>query len=156
MSAERLFAAPPAAVGGLGARLRGRFWRVFLWAVRSLLEEAQEESRPLPAPALPMDADGPLSPKANAFSIAALISAAEQAGSAAFAHPSPGAAPRLRAWDKMHYSTVTREMEGNPLRRRRARPRPASRAHHSEQKGAKAADPQSSRLWPPELAPVAA
>lgn len=69
-------------------------------------------SRPEP---LPMDDEGPLSPKANAFSIASLISAAEQAGNAAFDKPSPGIDLHHRSCVKMHYSTVTREMEGNSL-----------------------------------------
>lgn len=64
----------------------------------------------------PMDDSSPLSPKANAFSIASLISATEQAGNATFDKPSTG----LDKHDqeiyhrsfKMHYSTVTREMEG--------------------------------------------
>lgn len=64
---------------------------------------------------LPMDDEGPLSPKANAFSIASLISAAEQAGNAAFDKPSPGLDLHHRSSVKMHYSTVTREMEGNSL-----------------------------------------
>ncbi|XP_059569448.1 T-box transcription factor TBX1 isoform X3 [Alligator mississippiensis] len=61
-----------------------------------------------------MDESSPLSPKANAFSIAALIAAAAHAGSEALEEPgagpakplSPGAAPR-----RMHFSTVTRDME---------------------------------------------
>lgn len=69
-------------------------------------------SRPEP---LPMDDEGPLSPKANAFSIASLISAAEQAGNAAFDKPSPGLDLLHRSSVKMHYSTVTREMEGNSV-----------------------------------------
>lgn len=62
-----------------------------------------------------MDDEGPLSPKANAFSIASLISAAEQAGNAAFDKPSPGLDLHHRSSVKMHYSTVTREMEGNSV-----------------------------------------
>ncbi|XP_042344052.1 T-box transcription factor TBX1 isoform X1 [Plectropomus leopardus] len=61
-----------------------------------------------------MDDGGPLSPKANAFSIASLISAAEQAGNAAFDKHSTGPnTPDLHNHSsfKMHYSTVTREME---------------------------------------------
>ncbi|TMS03236.1 T-box transcription factor TBX1, partial [Larimichthys crocea] len=61
-----------------------------------------------------MDDGGPLSPKANAFSIASLISAAEQAGNAAFHKQSTGLdKPDLHNHSsfKMHYSTVTREME---------------------------------------------
>lgn len=72
----------------------------------------------------PMDENSPLSPKANAFSIASLISvaaAAEQAGKGALeerrggrsAPARPGCRPQ-----KMHFSTVTRDMEGE----RRARP----------------------------------
>lgn len=57
-----------------------------------------------------MDVGGPLSPKANAFSIASLISAAEQAGNAAF--DSQATDPQQLRSFKMHYSTVTREMEG--------------------------------------------
>jgi len=67
-----------------------------------------------------MDDGGPLSPKANAFSIASLISTAEQAGNAAFDKQSPGLdKPDLRHHSsfEMHYSTVTREMEGKSLRR---------------------------------------
>ncbi|XP_026881879.1 T-box transcription factor TBX1 [Electrophorus electricus] len=59
-----------------------------------------------------MDEYSPLSPKANAFRIASLISAAEQAGNATFAKH--GAGPDKYAAQnsfKMHYSTVTREME---------------------------------------------
>lgn len=62
-----------------------------------------------------MDDEGPLSPKANAFSIASLISAAEQAGNAAFDKASPGLDLHHRGSVKMHYSTVTREMEGNSV-----------------------------------------
>lgn len=72
---------------------------------------------PRPDP-LPMDDGGPLSPKANAFSIASLISAAEQAGNAAFETQSAGLdKPDLRRHSsfKMHYSTVTREMEGKSV-----------------------------------------
>ncbi|XP_030593546.1 T-box transcription factor TBX1 isoform X3 [Archocentrus centrarchus] len=61
-----------------------------------------------------MDDGGPLSPKANAFSIASLISAAEQTGNAAFEKHSTGLdKPDLHNHSsfKMHYSTVTREME---------------------------------------------
>lgn len=64
---------------------------------------------------LPMDDGGPLSPKANAFSIASLISAAEQAGNSAFDQQGTGLdKPELHNCSsyKMHYSTVTREMEG--------------------------------------------
>lgn len=67
---------------------------------------------------LPMDDGGPLSPKANAFSIASLISAAEQAGNAAFEKQSAGLdKPDLHNHSsfKMHYSTVTREMEGKSV-----------------------------------------
>ncbi|KAM9624603.1 T-box transcription factor TBX1 isoform 4-T4 [Morphnus guianensis] len=64
-----------------------------------------------------MDENSPLSPKANAFSIASLISvaaAAEQAGKGALeerrggrsAPARPGCRPQ-----KMHFSTVTRDME---------------------------------------------
>ena len=66
----------------------------------------------------PMDDSGPLSPKANAFSIASLISAAERAGNAAFDKQSAGLdKPDLHSHSsfKMHYSTVTREMEGKSL-----------------------------------------
>lgn len=59
-----------------------------------------------------MDDGGPLSPKANAFSIASLISAAERAGNAAFDKLGTGLDPNHRSALKMHYSTVTREMEG--------------------------------------------
>lgn len=72
----------------------------------------------------PMDENSPLSPKANAFSIASLISvaAAEQAGKGALeerrgGHSAP-ARPGCRP-QKMHFSTVTRDMEGEC----RARPR---------------------------------
>lgn len=75
----------------------------------------------------PMDENSPLSPKANAFSIASLISvaAAEQAGKGALeerrggrsAPARPGCRPQ-----KMHFSTVTRDMEGEC----RARPRRAA------------------------------
>lgn len=63
-----------------------------------------------------MDDSGPLSPKANAFSIASLISAAEQAGNATFDKHGTGL-DKQHQHDcysslKMHYSTVTREMEG--------------------------------------------
>lgn len=83
----------------------------------------------------PMDENSPLSPKANAFSIASLISvaaAAEQAGKGALeergsAPARPGCRPQ-----KMHFSTVTRDMEGE----RRARPR-----------GAAGTGPPSHRLW---------
>lgn len=67
---------------------------------------------------LPMDDGGPLSPKANAFSIASLISAAEQAGNASFDKQSAGLdKPDLHNHSsfKMHYSTVTREMEGKSV-----------------------------------------
>ncbi|KAK0138510.1 T-box transcription factor TBX1 [Merluccius polli] len=70
-----------------------------------------------------MDDGGPLSPKANAFSVASLISAAERARHAA-SRRRPGAAavaaaaagleepePHSRGSDTMHYSAVTREME---------------------------------------------
>lgn len=63
-----------------------------------------------------MDDGGPLSPKANAFSIASLISATEQTGNAAFEKHGTGLdKPDLHNHSsfKMHYSTVTREMEGN-------------------------------------------
>lgn len=62
-----------------------------------------------------MDDGGPLSPKANAFSIASLISAAERAGNAASDKHSTGLnKPDLHKHSSftMHYSTVTREMEG--------------------------------------------
>ena len=63
-----------------------------------------------------MDDEGPLSPKANAFSIASLISAAEQAGNATFDKHSAGPDKQdqrnCHRSFKMHYSTVTREMEG--------------------------------------------
>ena len=65
-----------------------------------------------------MDDGGPLSPKADAFSIASLISAAERAGNAAFDKQSAGLdKPDLHSHSsfKMHYSTVTREMEGKSL-----------------------------------------
>lgn len=83
----------------------------------------------------PMDENSPLSPKANAFSIASLISvaaAAEQAGKGALeergsAPARPGCRPQ-----KMHFSTVTRDMEGE----RRARPR-----------GSAGTGPPSHRLW---------
>lgn len=63
-----------------------------------------------------MDDGGPLSPKANAFSIASLISAAERAGNAGSDKHGAGLdKPDLHKHSsfKMHYSTVTREMEGN-------------------------------------------
>jgi hypothetical protein len=63
-----------------------------------------------------MDDSGPLSPKANAFSIASLISAAEQAGNARFDKHRTGLDKQNQhncyTSFKMHYSTVTREMEG--------------------------------------------
>lgn len=62
-----------------------------------------------------MDDGGPLSPKANAFSIASLISVAEQAGNAAFDKQSTGLDLHNRNSFKMHYSTVTREMEGKSV-----------------------------------------
>uniref|UniRef100_A0A4W5MQ26 T-box transcription factor 1 n=1 Tax=Hucho hucho TaxID=62062 RepID=A0A4W5MQ26_9TELE len=62
-----------------------------------------------------MDDSGPLSPKANAFSIASLISAAEQAGNATFDKHGTGLDKQHQhncySSFKMHYSTVTREME---------------------------------------------
>ncbi|XP_077943721.1 T-box transcription factor TBX1 isoform X2 [Gasterosteus aculeatus] len=61
-----------------------------------------------------MDDGGPLSPKANAFRIASLVSVAERAGNAAFDKHSTGLdEPDLRnhSSSNMHYSTVTREME---------------------------------------------
>lgn len=58
-----------------------------------------------------MDDEGPLSPKANAFSIASLISVA-----AAFDAQSGGPELRERSPFSMHYSAVTREMEGKMLR----------------------------------------
>ncbi|XP_025011484.1 T-box transcription factor TBX1 isoform X3 [Gallus gallus] len=64
-----------------------------------------------------MDENSPLSPKANAFSIASLISvaaAAEHAGKGALEERSGGrsapARPAART-QKMHFSTVTRDME---------------------------------------------
>ncbi|XP_018618068.1 T-box transcription factor TBX1 isoform X1 [Scleropages formosus] len=62
-----------------------------------------------------MDDSSPLSPKANAFSIASLIAAAERAGNAAFDKHDTGPDKQdlqscCRALN-MHYSTVTREME---------------------------------------------
>ncbi|XP_048178455.1 T-box transcription factor TBX1 isoform X5 [Corvus hawaiiensis] len=63
-----------------------------------------------------MDENSPLSPKANAFSIASLISvaAAEQAGKGALEERRGGrsapARPGCRP-EKMHFSTVTRDME---------------------------------------------
>ncbi|XP_061907794.1 T-box transcription factor TBX1-like [Entelurus aequoreus] len=57
---------------------------------------------------------GPLSPRANAFSIASLIFAAEQAGNAASDKPRVAlrkADAEERSGADMHYSTVTREME---------------------------------------------
>lgn len=76
----------------------------------------------------PMDENSPLSPKANAFSIASLISvaaAAEQAGKGALEESCGGrsapARPACRP-QKMHFSTVTRDMEGE----RRARTRGAA------------------------------
>lgn len=66
----------------------------------------------------PMDENSPLSPKANAFSIASLISvaaAAERAGKGALEERRGGrsapAGPASRP-PKMHFSTVTRDMEG--------------------------------------------
>ncbi|XP_058850151.1 T-box transcription factor TBX1 isoform X1 [Acipenser ruthenus] len=63
-----------------------------------------------------MDDCSPLSPKANAFSIASLISAAEEARNAAFEEPSGGLNKHSQLQcshrsSRMHYSTVTREME---------------------------------------------
>ncbi|XP_062399076.1 T-box transcription factor TBX1 isoform X4 [Sardina pilchardus] len=62
-----------------------------------------------------MDDSSPLSPKANAFSIASLISATEQAGNATSDKPSTGLdnhdQETCHRSFKMHYSTVTREME---------------------------------------------
>ncbi|MBN3311653.1 TBX1 factor, partial [Atractosteus spatula] len=62
-----------------------------------------------------MDDSSPLSPKANAFSIASLISAAEQAGNTAFEELGTGLDKHYQHSSyrslKMHYSTVTREME---------------------------------------------
>ncbi|XP_057213726.1 T-box transcription factor TBX1 isoform X2 [Triplophysa rosa] len=62
-----------------------------------------------------MDECSPLSPKANAFSIASLISAREQAGNATFDKHCIGldeqVAQNCSRSVKMHYSTVTREME---------------------------------------------
>uniref|UniRef100_W5M328 T-box transcription factor 1 n=1 Tax=Lepisosteus oculatus TaxID=7918 RepID=W5M328_LEPOC len=62
-----------------------------------------------------MDDCSPLSPKANAFSIASLISAAEQAGNTAFEELGTGLDKHYQHSSyrslKMHYSTVTREME---------------------------------------------
>lgn len=65
----------------------------------------------------PMDENSPLSPKANAFSIASLISvaaAAERAGKGALEERRGGrsapAGPASRP-PKMHFSTVTRDME---------------------------------------------
>ncbi|KAJ3604418.1 hypothetical protein NHX12_029159 [Muraenolepis orangiensis] len=65
------------------------------------------------------DSAGPFSPKANAFSIASLIAAAEQAGNSASDHhhhhrgSGPDSKPELHNCSSytMHYSTVTREME---------------------------------------------
>lgn len=63
-----------------------------------------------------MDDGSPLSPKANAFSIASLISATEQAGNATFDKHGTGPDKHDQRFChrsfKMHYSTVTREMEG--------------------------------------------
>ena len=77
----------------------------------------------------PMDENSPLSPKANAFSIASLISvaaAAEHAGKGALEERSGGrsapARPAART-QKMHFSTVTRDMEGE---RGAAGPRPSA------------------------------
>lgn len=77
----------------------------------------------------PMDENSPLSPKANAFSIASLISvaaAAEHAGKGALEERSGGrsapARPAARP-QKMHFSTVTRDMEGE---RGAAGPRPSA------------------------------
>ncbi|XP_041098071.1 T-box transcription factor TBX1-like [Polyodon spathula] len=63
-----------------------------------------------------MDDCSPFSPKANAFSIASLISAAEEARNAAFEEPSSGLKQHSQHQcsyrsSRMHYSTVTREME---------------------------------------------
>lgn len=60
-----------------------------------------------------MDDFGPLSPKANAFSIASLISAAERTGNAAF--DKQGTGLDSPSYCKMHYSSVTREMEGKSV-----------------------------------------
>lgn len=76
----------------------------------------------------PMDENSPLSPKANAFSIASLISvaaAAEQAAKGALEERSGGRSAPARPGcppQKMHFSTVTRDMEGES----RARPRTAA------------------------------
>ncbi|XP_075754412.1 T-box transcription factor TBX1 isoform X2 [Pelodiscus sinensis] len=62
-----------------------------------------------------MDENSPLSPKANAFSIASLISvAAEHAGKAALQEPSCGLRKHFSSGShpqRMHFSTVTRDME---------------------------------------------
>ncbi|XP_039627455.1 T-box transcription factor TBX1 isoform X2 [Polypterus senegalus] len=63
-----------------------------------------------------MGDNSPLSPKANAFSVASLISAAEQAGNVTLDEQSTGLNKhcqheRALGDPKMHYSSVTREME---------------------------------------------
>ncbi|XP_051777079.1 T-box transcription factor TBX1 isoform X2 [Erpetoichthys calabaricus] len=63
-----------------------------------------------------MGDNSPLSPKANAFSVASLISAAEQAGNVTLDEQSTGLNKhcqheRALGAPKMHYSSVTREME---------------------------------------------
>lgn len=66
-----------------------------------------------------MDARSPLSPRASAFSIASLV-AAEAAERAARLGPgSPNRAKLHRLLESpagMHFSTVTRDMEGEPSR----------------------------------------
>jgi len=63
-----------------------------------------------------MDDCSPLSPKANAFSIACLISARDQAGNTTFDKHTTSLDKQVvqncSRSIKMHYSTVTREMEG--------------------------------------------
>lgn len=63
-----------------------------------------------------MDDSSPLSPKANAFSIACLISARDQAGNTTFDKHATSLDKQVvqncSRPIKMHYSTVTREMEG--------------------------------------------
>ncbi|XP_067263150.1 T-box transcription factor TBX1 isoform X2 [Chanodichthys erythropterus] len=62
-----------------------------------------------------MDDSSPLSPKANAFSIACLISARDQAGNTTFDKHATSLDKQVvqncSRHIKMHYSTVTREME---------------------------------------------
>ena len=61
-----------------------------------------------------MDARGPLSPRASAFSIASLVAAEATERTA---HPAPGSSEPVKPLGSpagMHFSTVTRDMEGEP------------------------------------------